>query len=246
MGRIGRRLTFANVMSVAAVFIALGGGAYAVGVAKNSVKSKSIKNGAIKGIDVGRDTLTGDNINEATLNLPVSGPGVPGPAGATGPGGPTGPQGVIGTTGRQGPTGPTGTTGRQGDPGVATAYARVDSTGTLIGGPAENKNIVQDNVQHVAGASAAHVAGTGVYCFGGLGFTPTSAVVSIDNTDQMPPQPSLTGGGLNFISTVAVFKGEDLGYCDPGHNQVRVALEQVNNTAAPTLTNHGFFIWLEQ
>jgi hypothetical protein len=26
---------------------------------------------------------------------------------------------------------------------------------------------------------------------------------------------------------------------------VRVAMEQVNNAAAPALANHGFFIWLE-
>jgi hypothetical protein len=246
MRRIAARFTFANVMSVAAVFIALGGGAYAVTVAKNSVNSKSIKNGSVKGIDVKADSLTGTNINEDTLNLPLQGPGDQGPAG---PAGPTGPQGVIGTTGRQGATGttgPRGATGLQGVPGVATAFARLDPSGNLIGGATQAKGIEQADIQHVGGASSPpDTPGTGVYCIGGLDFTPTSAVVSTDNTDSMPAAPSVTGGSLNFISTVAIEKGEDLGYCDPTHGQVRVAIEQINDTAAPALANHGFFIWLE-
>lgn len=45
------RLTYANVMATAAVFIALGGGAYAVSLANNSVGSKQIKPNAVKGKD---------------------------------------------------------------------------------------------------------------------------------------------------------------------------------------------------
>jgi hypothetical protein len=47
MNRIRQQFTYANVMATIAVFIALGGGAYAVTAAKNSVKTKSIKNGAV-------------------------------------------------------------------------------------------------------------------------------------------------------------------------------------------------------
>jgi hypothetical protein len=61
-------LTYANVMATIAVFIALGGGAYAVSTApKNSVVSKSIKNGQVKSADVQDDGLTGADINEDTL-----------------------------------------------------------------------------------------------------------------------------------------------------------------------------------
>jgi hypothetical protein len=125
------------------------------------------------------------------------------------------------------------------------AFARVDPTGTLIGGADQSKVVVQDNIQHNPGASAAEVTGDGIYCFGGLGFTPKSAVVALDNTDALPAAGTLTGGSLNFIPTVAVFKGEDLGRCDAAHGQARVAIEQVNDTAAPTLANHGFIIWFE-
>ncbi len=44
---IASRLTYANVMATAALFIALGGGAYAAfKVPKNSVGTKQLKNGA--------------------------------------------------------------------------------------------------------------------------------------------------------------------------------------------------------
>ena len=82
-----RRLSFARVMSLVAVFIALTAGAYAAGLAKNSVKSKQIKDGAVQsqdlkdgavsggkvadgsltGADVTDDSLTGADIAESTL-----------------------------------------------------------------------------------------------------------------------------------------------------------------------------------
>lgn len=63
------RISFANAMSVIAVFIALGGTAYAVGTA--SITSRQIKDGTIKGIDVGADSLGGDDIREASLHIPT-------------------------------------------------------------------------------------------------------------------------------------------------------------------------------
>jgi hypothetical protein len=46
MERLRQRLSFANVMSVAAVFIALGGSSYAA-LSKNSVGKKQLKKGAV-------------------------------------------------------------------------------------------------------------------------------------------------------------------------------------------------------
>lgn len=73
MQPIKDRLTYANVMATIAVFVALGGSAFAAAtvVKKNSVSSKSVKNGTLKGVDVAKDTLTGDNINEGTLKVAV-------------------------------------------------------------------------------------------------------------------------------------------------------------------------------
>ncbi len=66
------KLSFANVVSVLALFVALGGGAYAAGlinsadIQNNSVKSKDVKNNNLKGVDVKEATLT-----------PVCPPGAP-------------------------------------------------------------------------------------------------------------------------------------------------------------------------
>jgi hypothetical protein len=84
------RLTYANVISTLALFLALGGGAYAaVKLPSNSVTTKQIKPGAIKASDLGKgsvtlskikgnavdgsklinDSLKGADINESTLGV---------------------------------------------------------------------------------------------------------------------------------------------------------------------------------
>ena len=87
-----------NIYGLIAIFIALTAGAYAASQApKNSVTSKSIKNGQVKTKDVADDSLTGVDINESTLN------GIQGQRGATGPQGAQGAQGQTGATGPAGP-----------------------------------------------------------------------------------------------------------------------------------------------
>lgn len=68
-GRFRPRLSFANLVALIALFVALGGSAYAVSKApKNSVTSKSIKKGAVKSVDVRNNNLTGKDIRESTLS----------------------------------------------------------------------------------------------------------------------------------------------------------------------------------
>jgi hypothetical protein len=62
------KLTFANVMSVVAMFIALGGVGYAaVKLPKNSVGTRQLKANAVTGAKVRNGSLTGADINESTL-----------------------------------------------------------------------------------------------------------------------------------------------------------------------------------
>ena len=69
------RLTYANAMATAAMFIALGGGAYALSndsvkskhIVDDQVKSEDLKDGRVKGEDVKADTLTGEQIDEASF-----------------------------------------------------------------------------------------------------------------------------------------------------------------------------------
>ena len=102
--RVIDRLTYANVMATVAVFVAFGGGAYAVGLAKNSVKSKHIKDGAVKTAELGPDSVTSAKVAAGALLASDFANGEL-PAGARGP---EGPQGERGPAGVAGPTGATG------------------------------------------------------------------------------------------------------------------------------------------
>jgi hypothetical protein len=73
-----------NVYGLVAIFIALGGSAVAANVAKNSVTSKSIRNGEVKQKDIAvgavdaskvqANSLTGEQIDEASLRMPAHAP----------------------------------------------------------------------------------------------------------------------------------------------------------------------------
>lgn len=56
------RLSYANLMATAAVFIALGGGAYAAALANNSVKSKHIADGQVKTPDLANGAVKPKNL----------------------------------------------------------------------------------------------------------------------------------------------------------------------------------------
>jgi hypothetical protein len=99
MAAIRARLTFANVMSVTAVFIALGGSALAINKIKaNSVGSKQLKSQAVKNADLADNAVTSPKVANGSLlgedfkagSLPAGAQGVPGPQGPQGPQGPTG------------------------------------------------------------------------------------------------------------------------------------------------------------
>jgi hypothetical protein len=81
------KLTFANVMSVTAVFIALGGSAVAITqLPKDSVGAKQIKAGAVRSAEVKDFSLRASDF--AKDSLPA---GTAGPKGEQGPQGPAGP-----------------------------------------------------------------------------------------------------------------------------------------------------------
>jgi len=61
--RLRKRLTYANVMSTLAVFIALGGGSYAA----FTISGSDIKNRSIAGKKLRKNTLTGVQIRESRL-----------------------------------------------------------------------------------------------------------------------------------------------------------------------------------
>ncbi len=85
MKLVRSKLTFANVTSVIALFIALGSGAYAISnkAPKDSVNSRAIVDNSVKSADVKDGSLTGTDIDQSTLSGGGGGSGGPpsGPAG---------------------------------------------------------------------------------------------------------------------------------------------------------------------
>jgi Collagen triple helix repeat (20 copies) len=143
------RLTYGNALATVAIFVAMGGGAYAVSAipARNRVTYACFKKktGQLRIVAKSKKCTRSERRlawDQQGLQGPQGGLGPPGPAGpfgpagsigqngaagatgATGPAGPqgpTGPQGATGSTGSQGPTGPSGATGTAGATGATGA-----------------------------------------------------------------------------------------------------------------------------
>lgn len=114
MRAVLRRLSYANVMSSIAVFLVLGGGAYAAAtLPKNSVGPTQLKGDAVTSAKVKDGSLRRKDFKRDQLPAGPAGakgePGAAGATGATGATGPAGPQGPKGETGEKGEKGDTGT-----------------------------------------------------------------------------------------------------------------------------------------
>ena len=139
-------LSYANVMSTIAVFLALGGGAWAVtgqpaatkkpvtvhacvvkaGKAKGQLRVVAVKTRCRR--SERRLTWT-----SASATVPTTGAGgLTGASGAPGATGPTGPAGPAGTNGEPGPAGPAGTPGATGPQGPAGTSGSADTPGQIL------------------------------------------------------------------------------------------------------------------
>lgn len=128
------KLTYANVIATIALFLALGGGAWAATtLPKNSVGSSQLKNGAVTGGKVKNGSLVAGDFASGQLPAGPTGPagpkgepgetgprgrGVQGEPGEPGERGPRGERGAPGPEGAQGDEGPQGKRGSQGESGV--------------------------------------------------------------------------------------------------------------------------------
>lgn len=117
------RLTYANTVASIALFVALGGGAYAATkLPAGSVGAKQIRPNAVTSAHVKNRSLLAEDFKLGQLPA--------GKAGAAGPAGPPGEQGTAGATGAIGPQGPPGTSG----PAVPPAFV-VHAAGPSAGNP---------------------------------------------------------------------------------------------------------------
>ena len=110
-------LTYANVLATLALFVALGGGAYAATL----ITGKQIKDGSITSADIKNGSLIALDFKAGQLK--------------TGPAGPAGPAGTAGTPGAAGAPGAAGT---------ALAFAHINADGTVDA--ANSKGIAAANV----------------------------------------------------------------------------------------------------
>jgi hypothetical protein len=155
---MARHFSYANVVATLALFVALGGGAYAaITLPKNSVTTVQVKNGS----------LLAKDFKKGQLKRGAAGPqGPQGLKGDRGLGGPAGPPGLTGGTG------PKGDQGTPGLDGTAKAFAYISGP-TGLPDPTRSKNFTSANL-------ITKSATLGEYCYGGFNFTPQNAQVIPD------------------------------------------------------------------
>ncbi|MDA0182132.1 collagen-like protein [Solirubrobacter phytolaccae] len=183
-----RRLSSAHVISMIALFVALGGGAYAASLPRNSVGTAQLRNNVVTSAKVKDGSLKRGDF--ATGEIPSVRGTVrtePGPAGATGPAGPqgergpagrdgaaaakgdtgaAGPQGVKGDTGEVGAKGATGSAGPKGDTGAQGPQGLKGDTGAA-GAKGDTGAAGKDGATGATGAAGAN--GIGLAGFFGTG-----------------------------------------------------------------------------
>jgi len=190
----------ATVISLIALFVALGGTSYAVTkLPKNSVGSAQVVNGSLQKVDLSTRAVT-------ALKGRRGAQGAAGPVGATGPAGAAGANGAAGAVGATGPLGATGPAGP-----VALHYI---SHGCA--NPADTQTLCQVECP----AAHPNVAGGGVYGSGGLdqhvnssaptfsanGAAPSGWFASMNNTS-----PNSQGMSVLAICTSATATSSSVG-----------------------------------
>jgi len=135
---ISRTPRYADVVATTALFLALGGGAYAAStLPANSVGPNQIKNNAVSSKEVKDGSLLERDFKPGQLPKGPKGDvgqkgdlGHPGDKGANGDLGPKGDPGTTGDRGPKGDTGPKGATGAPGQ-GVGSIVVRYGGTVTV-------------------------------------------------------------------------------------------------------------------
>jgi hypothetical protein len=102
MRRILDRLTYGNVVSSIALFVALGGTSYALTLPRNSVGSAQIRSKAVGSSEIRAGAVSSSDVRNRSLGVQdlslrarSSLRGATGPRGTVGPQGPAGPSGVT-------------------------------------------------------------------------------------------------------------------------------------------------------
>jgi hypothetical protein len=231
---IRSHLSFANSISLIALFVALGGTSLAaVTLTKNSVGAKQIKKNAVGVSEIKKNAVRASEVNrnavgasELRANAVASGEIADNSVGGSEIG-----DGQVGTTDV------TDGSLLAGDFAAnqlaPQAYARVQADGSLeLGAPPplavpQSKGVDPTDIQK---------AGVGTYCFGGLDKPIANALASMDNAGA--------AATTTEVISVAIQRGNNLNGCDADHQQARVVITDVSPAlAAPAAVDGRFDIW---
>jgi hypothetical protein len=253
---IRSHLSFANSISLIALFVALGGTSLAaVTLTKNSVGAKQIKKNAVRASEIKTNAVGASEIRRnavAAGDIADNGVGGADLSDNSVASGELADNSVASGELADNSVGSgevtddsltaTDITGSSLDAEVGPDFfARVQANGTVqpnvAGFPPQAKGIVDANIAKGEGGAA-----TGTYCFD-LPERPASALVTVDNADA--------GTNVDQIATVAIDRGEDLGDCPATHNDARVRILDTDITAGgaeqdPGPANARFFVWFER
>ena len=99
MRRLTRNLSYSNVMSTLALFLALGGTSYALTLPRNSVGSNQIRPRAVRASELATNAVRSHDVADRSLDLrDLSLSARASLSGASGPAGPAGPAGAPAVT----------------------------------------------------------------------------------------------------------------------------------------------------
>lgn len=231
---IRSRMSFANVVSMIALFVALGGTATAAVLAKNSVGAKQIKKNAVRASEIKKNAVRASEIKTNAVGASeirsnaVAGGDV---ADGTLDGDDVGDNALTATD----------ILGSSLESELLPdVIARVQPNGVLLPRmPADNPNF-QEQSKAIAQTNIERTA-VGTYCIKGLPQQPRSAVVASDNAGAS------TAAQNAVVVSVAVERGNGLGGCaTTPPTQVRVIATNVNPAnAAAANADKAFILWME-
>jgi hypothetical protein len=199
------RLTYANTIATLALFVALGGGAYAAG--SGLISSGGLVQECVKSRGgVPRVVRAHARCGHGTIPLFLATPGATALRGLRGPKGATGPRGHTGKTGATGPQGLVGSTGPAGPQGPG-AYAFSLVTGS---GPEQTvaSKFAGNEMRLVCGVNRCHaqalVTGAlsvlGTDTRGPANGAPTSTTLVKSATPAQATLTEIAGTGGEFVS----------------------------------------------